>query len=150
MSFLSLDTGAVAEYIELKGDFHKEAEVVFRNIMEGKIAALIPHEVLAETYYVSFRIYRKMALRNPEERAKKLIEWLYKSPNISIPEPSLELALAVGDIKRKFGLALTDSYVLATAKIAGGKSLFRNREREMVERLDELVREYDVVFLESY
>ena len=35
MSFLSLDTGVAAEYIDLNGDMHREAEAVFRNIAEG-------------------------------------------------------------------------------------------------------------------
>ena len=148
MSFLSLDTGVAAEYIDLEGDLHREAEAVFRNIAEGRILAFVPHEVLAETYHVSSRIYRKLSLKGPEQRAGKLIEWLYKAPNISIPEPSLELDIMAGEIKGRFGLALTDSYVLASAKISGGKALFRKREREMAEKLDELVNEYGVVFLE--
>jgi len=148
LSFLSLDTGVAAEYIDLNGDLHREAETVFRNIAEGRILAFVPHEVLAETYYVSSRIYDKLGLKRPEQRARKLVEWLYKAPNISIPEPSLELAIMAGDIKGRFGLALTDSYVLASAKMSGGKALFRKREREMAEKLDELVNEYGVVFLE--
>ena len=148
MSFLSLDTGVTAEYIDLDGDLHREAEAVFRNIAEGRILAFVPHEVLAETYYVSFSIYRKLGLKRPEQRARKLVEWLYQAPNISIPEPSLELAIITGEVKRKFGLALTDSYVLASAKMSGGKALFRKREKEMARRLAELVNEYGVVFLE--
>jgi len=148
LSFLSLDTGVTAEYIDLDGDLHREAEAVFRNIAEGRILAFVPHEVLAETYYVSFSIYRKLGLKRPEQRARKLVEWLYQAPNISIPEPSLELAIITGEVKRKFGLALTDSYVLASAKMSGGKALFRKREKEMARRLAELVNEYGVVFLE--
>ena len=148
MSFLSLDTGVTAEYIDLDGDLHREAEAVFRNIAEGRILAFVPHEVLAETYYVSFSIYRKLGLKRPEQRARKLVEWLYQAPNISIPEPSFELAIITGEVKRKFGLALTDSYVLASAKMSGGKALFRKRGKEMAKRLDELVKEYSVVFLE--
>jgi len=148
LSFLSLDTGVTAEYIDLDGDLHREAEAVFRNIAEGRILAFVPHEVLAETYYVSFSIYRKLGLKRPEQRARKLVEWLYQAPNISIPEPSLELAIITGEVKMKFGLALTDSYVLASAKMSGGKALFRKREKEMARRLAELVDEYGVVFLE--
>jgi predicted nucleic acid-binding protein len=115
--------------------------------MDGRISVLLPHEVLAETYYVSYRIYDTLRLEGPEQRAANLVEWLYKNPNVSLTEPSLELAVAAGDIKRRFGLALTDSYVLAVAKMAGGKALFRKREAEMEQKLDELVREYSLVFL---
>lgn len=148
MSLVSVDTGVVAEYIDLKGDFHEQAEAVFGKIAQGAIRALIPHAVLAETYYVSFRIYHVLGHKGPEQRARKLVEWLYKAPNVSVPEPSLGLALLAGDIKRRFGFALTDSYVLAAAKMVGGKAVFRKREKEMAQRLSELVSEYGVVFLE--
>jgi hypothetical protein len=101
-----------------------------------------------ETYYVSIRIYEKLGLNNPEQRAEEFVEWLYRSPNITLEEPSLELALLAGRTKRRFGLALTDAYVLASAKICQGKAVFRRKEKEMQKKLSEIKKEYDVVFLE--
>jgi len=148
MSYVSLDTGVIAEYIDLAGSLHKEAEAIIRNVLGGKLLAIIPHPILVETYYVSARIYERLGLSDPEERAEKLIEWLYRSPNFSLAEPSLELAILAGKIKRKFGLAFTDAYVLASAKLYGGKALFRSKEKEIVKRFSAITVEYDVAFLQ--
>ena len=148
MSYVSLDTGVIAEYIDLAGSLHKEAEAIIRNVLGGKLLAIIAHPILVETYYVSARIYERLGLSDPEERAEKLIEWLYRSPNLSLAEPSLELAILAGKVKRKFGLALTDAYVLASAKLYGGKALFRSKEKEIVKRLGTITEEYDVAFLQ--
>jgi len=148
MSYVSLDTGVIAEYIDLAGSLHKEAEAIIRNVLGGKLLAIIAHPILVETYYVSARIYERLGLSDPEERAEKLIEWLYRSPNLSLAEPSLELAILAGKVKRKFGLALTDAYVLASAKLYGGKALFRSKEKEIVKRLSTISVEYDVAFLQ--
>jgi len=148
MSYVSLDTGVIAEYIDLAGSLHKEAEAIVRNVLGGKLLAIIPHPILVETYYVSARIYERLGLSDPEERAEKLIEWFYRSPNISLAEPSLELAILAGKVKRKFSLALTDAYVLASAKLYGGKALFRSKEKEIVKRLNKIIDEYDVAFLQ--
>jgi len=148
MSYVSLDTGVIAEYIDLAGSLHKEAEAIIRNVLGGKLLAIIAHPILVETYYVSARIYERLGLSDPEERAEKLIEWLYRSPNLSLAEPSLELAILAGKVKRKFGLALTDAYVLASAKLYGGKALFRSKEKEIVKRLSTITEEYDIAFLQ--
>ncbi|MCP8321920.1 MAG: hypothetical protein H3Z52_13445, partial [archaeon] len=85
-----------------------------------------------------------------EDKAEKLVKWMYRSPNFVIAEPTLELAILAGRIKRSFSLALTDSYVIAASKLYGGKAVFRKREREMEEKFAELTKNYNVVFLEDY
>ena len=147
MSIVVLDTGVIAEYIDLAGRFHREADAVFRSVLDRRVVAIVPHMVLAETYYVSFRIYQKLGLDHPQERADRLIEWVYRSPNISLAEPSLELALLAGRTKALFGLALTDAYVLASSKLQKGKAVFRSKEKEMVRGYDDLIRDYEIVFL---
>jgi predicted nucleic acid-binding protein len=136
------------EYINLAGSLHKEAKAVIQSVLDGKIIAIIPHSVLAETYYVSVRIYEKLNLANPEQRAKNFVEWLYRSPNFSVAEPSLELAILAGRVKKEFNLALTDAYVLASAKLYKAKAVFRSKEKEMTEKLEDITKEYDIVFLE--
>lgn len=149
ISKVSLDTGVIIEYIDLSGSLHKEAEAVVQSILNGKLTAIIPHPVLAETFYVSARIYEELGLNNAEDRAEKLVEWLYRSPNFIITEPSLELAALTGRIKRKYGLALTDAYVLASSKIYQAKALFRAKEGEFKKKFEELSSEYDIVFLKA-
>ena len=149
MSIVALDTGVIAEYVNLGGSLHREAEAVIRSVLNGTLMAIIPHTVLAETYYVTFRIYQKLGLDDAGNRAERLIEWLHRSPNISLAEPSLELAVLTGKIKGKYGLALTDAYVLAVAKIYKGKAVFRSKEREMIPILSDLIKDYGIVFLEG-
>jgi len=146
---VSLDTGVLIEYINLSGSLHREAKAVIQSILDGKIIAIIPHPVLAETYYVSVRIYEELDIKNPEQRAKNFVEWLYRSPNFSLAEPSLELAILAGSIKRRFNLASTDSYVLASAKLYRARAVFRLKEKEMAEKFEEITTECDVVFLKS-
>ena len=118
----------------------------------GRLEAIIPHPVLSETFYVAARVYSKLGVGNPEERASKLVEWLYKLPTTGVVGESIDLALEAGRAKLRYGLALTDCYVLASSKLYGAKALFRKREREMKARgvLDSLARDYDVLFLEDY
>lgn len=150
MSFVSIDTGTIVEYVDLDGTFHSQATAIFDSIGAGEILGLIAHPILAETYYVSLRVYEKLQLEQPERRARNLIEWLYRSPNIELAEPTLELALTAGKIKKKFSLALTDAYVIASSKLYKGKAVFRTREKEIQEKITELGKSYNLVFLEDY
>ena len=69
---------------------------------------------------------------------------------MEIVSGALDLALESGRTKRDFGLALTDSYVIAAAKLHKGKALFKKRETEMSKQISSLVKEYPLVFLEDY
>ena len=80
MTDVALDTSVIIEYIDLKGRIHSQAEGVFAGALTGELAALIPHVVLAEAYYVSHGIYRRLGLTDAAARTEKLIEWLYRSP----------------------------------------------------------------------
>ena len=145
-----LDTGVIVEYIDLGGPYHRPAETLFAAIIEGKLEALIPHPVLAETFYVSYKIYRKLGAPSPQRRAKLLVEWLYR---LTPREPlgnGLDLALEAGKAKLRYKLALTDCYVLALSKVVGARPIFRRREREMERHLDEIERKYNPLFLEDY
>lgn len=55
-------------------------------------------------------------------------------------------------MKLRYGLALTDCYVLAASKIFGAKAVFSMRERGMKDRglMEVLGREYDLVLSEDY
>jgi predicted nucleic acid-binding protein len=150
LSYVSLDTGVIVEYVDLDGSFHRQAEAVIENVLARKLIAVIAHPVLAEAYYVSLRVYEKLGVEEPEDRAEKLVEWLYKSPNFVIADLTLELALLAGRIKKSFSFALTDAYVLAASKLYKGRAVFRRRESEIEEKLAELTKDYKIVFLEDY
>ncbi|MHA1593962.1 MAG: PIN domain-containing protein [Candidatus Baldrarchaeia archaeon] len=145
-----LDTGVLVEYIDRKGRFHGLAAAVMGSIISGKLTGVVPHPVLTEAYYVSARIYRVLGLEDFEKRAKTYVEWLFRHPNIVVEPSGLELAIEAGKIKMKYGLALTDCYVLALSKMRACPAVFRKVEREMEGRLDELRRNFRIVFLEEY
>jgi len=157
VSLAAIDTGVLIEYIDELGDFHIQATAVLESVTAGRLTAIIPHLVFAELYYVSCRIYEKFGGRDdasPESRASNLIGSLYRSPNISVPENSLEFALEAGRIKQKFNLALPDSYVIASAKLNRCDAVFKSLEDEMERggRLARLKKETKVglVFLEDF
>jgi predicted nucleic acid-binding protein len=136
--------------VDLTGVFHSQAEAIIRGILAAKLVAIIPHPVLAETYYVSCRIYEKIGLDKPEARAEMLVDWLCHSPNFMTADSSVMLAKIAGQVKRDFGLALTDAYVIAASKIQGGKAVFRTREAEMKKNMGRLLKKHELVFLEDY
>ncbi len=143
----------MVEFIDVSGTFHSEATVIMDSVLTGGVSGLIPHPVFAELYYVSCRLYEKLGQTDFSTTARNLIRWLYKTPNVSVPESNLELALEAGNIKRNFGLALTDSYVLAVAKLNGCKAVFKSPEQEMktADRLKKLQRaQFDLIFLKDY
>ena len=147
MSVICPDTGVIVEYANLDGAFHNEAQAVFETVIAGKLNVVIPHPILAETYYVSLRIYKTLGLDDFAKRAKNLVQWLYKAPNISLAEPSLELAILAGETKNRFGISMMDSYVLAASRLSAGKAVFRAEESEMKKKLADMKKRFDIVFL---
>jgi predicted nucleic acid-binding protein len=109
--------------------------------------AVVPGPVLAETLYVAFRIYSSMGLLDPVERAEKLFNWIDKHPQVDVLR---NFDLEAGEMKLKYGVALTDCYVLAASKIFRTRAVFREREKEMESIEDVLREELEVVFLEDY
>ena len=145
-----MDTSVIIEYIDLKGEFHEQAHAVFSALLTGKLENMLLHPILAETYYVATKLYRKLKLENPQLLASKLIEWLYRLPTTIIPSENMNLAIETGKAKLNHGLALTDCYVLAASKIYNCKALFKKPEREMIKNMDILKKEYQIIFLEDY
>lgn len=157
---IALDTGVLIEYIDENGSFHEAASTILENVTSGKIAGFVPNVVFAELFYVSAKLYEELEkkkhqnVESPEVRAEKLIRWLFNSPNILMPENSLELTLRAGIIKKKYSIALPDSYVLACAQLNSCKAVFRAVEEEMerenkLERLKEQEK-IELLFLQDY
>jgi predicted nucleic acid-binding protein len=151
----AIDTGVFIEYMDELGDFHSQATAVVESITSGSLVAVIPHPVFAELYYVSNRIFDKVGAKDADLKASNLVTWLYRSPNVFVPESTVELALEAGRIKRKFNFALPDSYVLASAKLNRCDAVFKSQEAEMKKRrrlLAHLKSEIkgNLIFLEDY
>ena len=148
-SRVALDSSVIIEYIDRAGRLHEQASAIFKALSEGRLRAVVPGPVLAETFYVAFRIYSSLGLPDPMERAERLVDWIDKHPQVDVPR-NFDLDLEAGKMKLKYGLSLTDCYVLAASKMRGAKAVFRKREREMEGVEDALKKELEVVFLEDY
>ncbi|MGI0085500.1 MAG: type II toxin-antitoxin system VapC family toxin [Nitrososphaerales archaeon] len=158
-SLSTIDTSVLVEFIDEDGDFHAQARGVVESITSGRLTGIIPHPVFVELYYVSYKLYEKnrdvaQSKRSPELKAETLINWIFKSPNILVPEDTIELAIAAGKIKQKFSLALTDSYVIACAKLQQCIAIFKSQEEEMSKgnKIEKIETGEDVrlIFLEDY
>lgn len=150
LSKVAIDTSVIIEYIDLQGELHEQAKTVFSTLLTSKLEGILLHPILAETYYVATKLYRKLQVENPESIASKLIEWLYRLPATRIIGGDVELAIETGKAKLNYGLALTDCYVLAASKIYDCKALFKRPEKEMLKNIDALKKEYQLLFLEDY
>ena len=145
-----LDTSVIIEYIDLKGESHRSAEIIFENLNQGKLTGLIAHPTLAETYYVAQRIYAELGYKNVKKRTTSLIKWLFSHPSLKVITDTVNLVTLVGELKLKLRLALTDCYVLAISKIHNAKAVFKKRERKMKNIIKELEKNFELIFLEDF
>jgi predicted nucleic acid-binding protein len=150
MPIIAVDTSVIIEYIDKAAEFHNQANAVFSAIINNEVKAIIPHQILAETYYVSAKIYQKLGIRKPQSLSAELVEWLFRLPSVSIPAENRDLAIEAGAAKYNFCIALTDCYVLGAAKIYNAKALFKKPEAEMLTKIGELKKTYQLVFLSDY
>jgi len=150
MSSVVLDTGVIAESVNLNGEFNKQATIIFDAINSGSLTALINPITISELRYVLWRIYEKLAIKNPDKVSKDFCEYIYYHPSIRILEMSLELLLEAGSIKHRYALALSDCFALAASKLNRCKVVFRHKEDEIELVLKDLGKEFDLVFLEDY
>jgi predicted nucleic acid-binding protein len=147
---IALDTSVIIEYIDKDAEFQEQAKAVFTSLINGEFEAIIPHSILSEAYYVSARIYQKLGIVKPEAVSAELVEWLFRLPSVIIPTENKDLSIEAGRTKLKYRLSLTDCYVLAASQIYNCKALFKKPEKEMVPKINELKRSYQLVFLEDY
>jgi predicted nucleic acid-binding protein len=145
-----MDTSVIIEYVDLSGEFHEQAQAIFAAVSTGKLENVLPHAILAETYYVVTKLYQKLQVENSQALAIKLIEWLYRLPTTIVPTEDANLAIETGKAKLSYGLALTDCYVLAASKIYNCKALFKKPEREMLKNMEALKKECQLIFLQNY
>ena len=148
-SKVALDTSVIVEYIDKRGELHKQAELVISAINSGKLTAIVPHVVLAEVFYVASRIYSKLKFKGPLDKAEKLVKWLSYHPYIETVS-GLTLDIEAGKIKYNYRIALTDCYVLAASKIYNATAVFKKREKEILPLENKLKRNYRIIFLEDY
>ncbi|MGH9876581.1 MAG: type II toxin-antitoxin system VapC family toxin [Nitrososphaerales archaeon] len=150
MSFVVLDTGVIAESVNVDGEFNKQATIIFEAINSKSLTGLVSPLTISEVHYVLWRVYDKLAVKNPEKVSEDFCEYIYYHPNIVILQMSLDLLIESGRIKHRYGLALSDCFVLAASKMNRCKAVFRHKEDEMNKVIKDLNREFDLAFLEDY
>jgi len=150
MSLVVLDTGVIAESVNVGGELNKQATIIFDAINSGSLTAFVNPITISELRYVLWRMYDKLAVKNAEKVSMDFCEYIYYHPGIRVLEMSLELLLEAGSIKHRYALAISDCFVLAASKLNRCRAVFRHKEHEIEPILKYLVKEFDVIFLEDY
>lgn len=140
----AVDAGVLIEYI-VRGSPHREA---IERMLEGALAKVVELYVtpitVSELIYVAFRIYELAGVEKPNEEALNLVEWL--TARVKIAEITPDMAVEAGEIKKRFGISLSDCYVIAAAINLKAKALFLKPEKEMLSKIEEL-RKLPITFL---
>ena len=139
-----VDTGVFVEYIDRKAPYHEAAKAIINSL--GQLEIVLPSITLTEICYVSARILMAAGVENALEKSVEFVEWLYSHPAVSVVD-NLTLNIEAAKLKLQYGIALADCYVLALSKLEKCKAVFRKREKEMPEEIEE---DFDVMFLEDY
>ena len=150
MSLVVLDTGVIAESVNVGGELNKQATIIFDAINSGSLTAFVNPITISELRYVLWRMYDRLAVKNAEKVSRDFCEYIYYHPGIRVLEMSLELLLEAGSIKHRYALAISDCFVLAASKLNRCRAVFRHKEHEIEPILKYLVKEFDVIFLEDY
>lgn len=139
-----VDTGVLAEYI-VRGSPHRSAiERLLEGVLKKIVELYITPITASELIYVAFRLYRLANVEKPNDEALSFIEWL--NARVKAAEITPDIIIEAGELRKKFGIALSDCYVIATAIKLQAKALFLKPEKEMLNRIKEL-RELPIAFL---
>ncbi|MHA1232075.1 MAG: type II toxin-antitoxin system VapC family toxin [Candidatus Helarchaeota archaeon] len=139
-----IDTSVIIEMINAKGKCHAEANIIKREIDNGRLIGYIPFPNLSEVYYIAYSIYSYLGLDS--QKAKKLIQWLFYHENIKIHPLNLDLIFLTGDIKNKYHISIMDSFNFALAKLLNEKLIFKSKEMEFS---DKLLNDFEIIFIEQ-
>ena len=148
---IAIDTGVWIEYINTRGVLHTQAKAVVDSVNQGKISAILTPLTLTEIFYVGERVYQEEHKPPRSEiLAKKLYDFIYYHPHVEVKPLEYELCLNAGIIKTRYNIALSDCFLLALSEHNNVKILFKNIESEMKQNISELIKRFDLKFLEDY
>ncbi len=139
-----VDTGVLVEYINESSPHHPKV----RKLLEGNNSLYITPVTMSEVMYVGYRVYKAAGLSNANELARELFLWA--SLKLKVTDVNKDVALQAGEIKKKYGIALPDCYVIATANHLGVKALFK-REKELIAVIDKIEKEFKepIIFVDE-
>jgi len=148
---IAIDTGVWIEYINIRGVLHPQAKAVVDSVIQGKVTAVLTPLTLTEIFYVAQRVYQEVHTRSQSEiLAKKLYDFIYYHPHVEVKTLDYELCLNAGIIKSRYNIALSDSFLLALSEHNNATILFKNLESEMKPNIQELIKSFNLRFLEDY
>jgi len=141
-----VDTSVFIEYIIEDTLFREFLDKLLNSPDRFKIALHVSPITLTEIFYVADQVYRLAKVKNPNEEAKRFLQWIKNRVNVvPINDSIIELA---GEIKKYFHLSISDCYAIATGKYLGYKILFKKVEKEMEKHINEL-RNLGIIFLDE-
>ncbi|MBS7617483.1 PIN domain-containing protein [Candidatus Bathyarchaeota archaeon] len=139
-----VDTGVLVEYI-VRGSPHRSAvEKLLNDVLKKIIELYVTPITVSELIYVASRLYELAGVEKPNEEALNFVKWL--TMRAKTVEVAPDIAVEVGELRKKLRIALSDCYVIATAIKLQAKALFLRPEKEMLDRIEEL-RELPIAFL---
>ena len=148
---IAIDTGVWIEYINTRGVLHDQAKAVIDSVNQGKITAILTPLTLTEVFYVAERVYQEVYTQSKSQiLARKLYDFIFYHPYAEIKPLDYELCLNAGIIKTKYNIALLDCFLLAMSEHNNTTVLFKNLESEMKQNKQELIKRFDIRFLEDY
>ena len=149
MQKFAIDTSVWIESIAENSEYFEIASRFIDGIDKGKITAIVTPITATETYYISYRLYKKVGLDENEAifRAELLFNTLFSHRNIRVIAINKDLSLLAGEIKREYHISLSDSFLLAAARHENAVAVFRKIEKEMEPYIADLRENFEIVFL---
>jgi len=147
---LAIDTGVWIEALIQNAPYYKLANFLIKKVLKGEIQALITPLTATEILYITHRIYRETYKDEKIARNKALeyFDTIYHNENVLV-RINKEIIVNAAEIKIKYSLSMSDSYILSLAKTHKIPVVFRHIEKEMENKLDELQKEFKIIFLEQ-
>ncbi len=118
----------------------------FRRIGRGEFRAYLTHVTLSEVVYMAYRVYKEAKVLGSNGKALKYVDWLINLPGTEIVRLDIDIAKTAGELKKRFKLALSDVFVIASAVTVGCPAVFLKLESEM-EPYEKELRVLGVIFL---
>lgn len=135
-----VDTGVLVEYINESGEYHDKV----KKLLEENNTLYVTPITLSEVMYVSYRIYKVSGLNDANKYARDFVEWL--SYKLKVTEINKDITFDAGEIKKKYGIAFPDCYVIATANYLRDKALFK-KEKEILQVVNKINKEYNNILI---
>ena len=141
-----LDTSVLVEYLG-EGPT-RGIDELFNRIGRGEFEAYLTHVTLSEVVYVAYRVYREAKVSDPNGKALKYVDWLINLPGTEIVRLDIGIAKTAGELRKRFKLALSDVFVMASAMAVGCPAIFLKLESEM-EPYEKELRDMRAIFWEE-